>query len=80
MEYQSIESHVGVSWKLKGEIPNAHILDQYRNPGNPLAHYDGKLLYSSGDMVGVGIWCLVSEPRTTGVVSGPWSMAAQSWP
>lgn len=36
------ESHVGVSWKLNEEIPNSHILDQYRNPGNPLAHYDGK--------------------------------------
>ena len=23
-----IESHIGVSWKLKNEIPNAHILDQ----------------------------------------------------
>ena len=30
-----------MSWKLKNEIPNSHILDQYRNPGNPLAHYDG---------------------------------------
>ncbi len=37
----TLESHVGVSWKLKNEIPNSHILDQYRNPGNPLAHYDG---------------------------------------
>ena len=36
-----IESHVGVAWKLKNEIATAHILDQYRNPGNPLAHYDG---------------------------------------
>ncbi len=37
----TLESHVGVCWKLKNEIPNSHILDQYRNPGNPLAHYDG---------------------------------------
>ena len=36
------ESHVGVAWKKKNEIPNSHILDQYRNAGNPLAHYDGK--------------------------------------
>ncbi|XP_030577243.1 cystathionine beta-synthase-like isoform X2 [Archocentrus centrarchus] len=34
------ESHVGVAWHLKNEIPNSHILDQYRNPYNPLAHYD----------------------------------------
>ncbi|XP_063918616.1 cystathionine beta-synthase [Zophobas morio] len=30
----------GVSYKLKKEIPNSIILDQYSNPGNPLAHYD----------------------------------------
>lgn len=23
------------------QIPNSHILDQYGNPSNPLAHYDG---------------------------------------
>ena len=22
------------------KIPNSHILDQYRNPYNPIAHYD----------------------------------------
>uniref|UniRef100_A0A4W3HFR8 Cystathionine beta-synthase n=1 Tax=Callorhinchus milii TaxID=7868 RepID=A0A4W3HFR8_CALMI len=38
--FDSPESHVGVAWKLKNEIPNSHILDQYRNPGNPIAHYD----------------------------------------
>ncbi|XP_053482141.1 cystathionine beta-synthase isoform X2 [Ictalurus furcatus] len=38
--FDSPESHVGVAWRLKNEIPNSHILDQYRNAGNPLAHYD----------------------------------------
>ncbi|NXF04349.1 CBS synthase, partial [Smithornis capensis] len=38
--FDSPESHVGVAWRLKNEIPNAHILDQYRNPSNPLTHYD----------------------------------------
>ena len=27
--------------RLNKEIPNSHILDQYSNPSNPLAHYDG---------------------------------------
>uniref|UniRef100_A0A671ND33 Cystathionine beta-synthase n=1 Tax=Sinocyclocheilus anshuiensis TaxID=1608454 RepID=A0A671ND33_9TELE len=39
-QFDSPESHVGVAWRLKNEIPNGHILDQYRNPSNPLAHYD----------------------------------------
>uniref|UniRef100_A0A8C4VE49 Cystathionine beta-synthase n=1 Tax=Gopherus evgoodei TaxID=1825980 RepID=A0A8C4VE49_9SAUR len=38
--FDSPESHVGVAWQLKNEIPNSHILDQYRNASNPLAHYD----------------------------------------
>jgi len=35
------ESHIGVSKKLNEEIPNSHILDQYANPDNPDAHYEG---------------------------------------
>ena len=35
------ESHIGVSKKLNEEIPNSHILDQYSNPNNPDAHYEG---------------------------------------
>ncbi|KAG8507179.1 LOW QUALITY PROTEIN: Cystathionine beta-synthase, partial [Galemys pyrenaicus] len=38
--FDSPESHVGVAWRLRSEIPNSHILDQYRNASNPLAHYD----------------------------------------
>jgi len=35
------ESHIGVAKKLNAEIPNSHILDQYSNPNNPDAHYEG---------------------------------------
>jgi len=38
--FDSPESHIGVAKKLNKELPNSHILDQYANPGNPLAHYD----------------------------------------
>uniref|UniRef100_A0A3Q3X5N1 Cystathionine beta-synthase n=1 Tax=Mola mola TaxID=94237 RepID=A0A3Q3X5N1_MOLML len=38
--FDSAESHVGMAWCLKNKIPNSHVLDQYRNAGNPLAHYD----------------------------------------
>ncbi|XP_044760498.1 cystathionine beta-synthase [Coccinella septempunctata] len=36
----SAEGLFGVTNRLKNEIPNSIILDQYSNPGNPLAHYD----------------------------------------
>ena len=35
------ESHISVAKKLKKEIKNSHILDQYSNPSNPEAHYFG---------------------------------------
>ncbi|GAB6024294.1 hypothetical protein CHUAL_008986 [Chamberlinius hualienensis] len=38
--YDSPESHISVAQRLCNSIPNAVILDQYLNPGNPLAHYD----------------------------------------
>jgi len=38
--FDSQESHIAVAQKLMNEIPNSVILDQYRNPFNPIAHYD----------------------------------------
>jgi cystathionine beta-synthase len=35
------ESHIGVARQLVKILPNAHILDQYGNEDNPLAHYHG---------------------------------------
>ena len=35
------ESHIEVAKKMQAEIPNSHILDQYKNPANPDAHYKG---------------------------------------
>ena len=35
------ESHIGVAKRLHEVIPNSHILDQYANPSNPLAHAEG---------------------------------------
>ncbi|MEZ4400209.1 MAG: cystathionine beta-synthase [Kofleriaceae bacterium] len=35
------ESHIGVAKRLREVIPNSHILDQYANPSNPLAHAEG---------------------------------------
>ncbi|XP_061395204.1 cystathionine beta-synthase-like [Musca vetustissima] len=39
--YDSPEGLITVAQRLQKEIPNSIVMDQYRNPGNPLAHYDG---------------------------------------
>lgn len=58
--FNSAESHIGVAKRLMEEIPNSHILDQYRNASNPLAHYDGtgeeilKACDNKVDMVVIG--------------------------
>jgi cystathionine beta-synthase len=36
--FDSPESHISVARRLQQELPNAHILDQYSNPNNPLVH------------------------------------------
>ena len=35
-----IDSHIGVAMKLNDKLDNSHILDQYCNPSNPIAHYE----------------------------------------
>ncbi|XP_053678372.1 cystathionine beta-synthase-like protein [Anopheles nili] len=39
--FDSPEGLIAVSQRLQRSIPDSVILDQYRNAGNPLAHYDG---------------------------------------
>ena len=39
--FDAPESHISVAERLRDVIPNAHILDQYKNPDNPLAHVYG---------------------------------------
>lgn len=33
-------SHIGVAIELNKKLADSHILDQYKNPSNPLAHYN----------------------------------------
>ena len=37
--FDAPESHIGVAKQLDRVLPQSHILDQYANPDNPLAHY-----------------------------------------
>jgi len=67
--FDSPESHIGVARRLNKEIVNSHILDQYANPSNPLAHYDGtaeELLYQTDGRIDV---CVISA-GTGGTLTG----------
>lgn len=63
------ESHIGVAKKLQKEIPNAHILDQYANPANPTAHFEGTGQEILEDLNGEVDMCVVSA-GTGGTITG----------
>jgi cystathionine beta-synthase len=63
------ESHIGVAEQLERILPNAHILDQYSNENNPLAHYEGtgrEILEQTGGELDI----LVLPAGTGGTITG----------
>uniref|UniRef100_D3TMI8 Cystathionine beta-synthase n=1 Tax=Glossina morsitans morsitans TaxID=37546 RepID=D3TMI8_GLOMM len=67
--FDSPEGLIYVAQRLQKEIPNSIILDQYRNPGNPLAHYDGtgaEILWQLDNKVDM----IVCTAGTGGTISG----------
>ncbi len=67
--WDSPDSHIGVAKRLREVIPHAHILDQYSNPSNPLAHEEGtgrEIL----DQCGGRLDAVVMTAGTGGTVSG----------
>lgn len=63
------DSHISVARRMQKEIKNSHILDQYANPGNPLAHFDGtaeEIIAQTGGKVNM----LVAGAGTGGTISG----------
>jgi len=63
------ESHISIAKKLNGEIPDSHILDQYANPDNPDAHYEG----TAGEILadfGIGLDMCVMGAGTGGTITG----------
>jgi cystathionine beta-synthase len=67
--YDAPESHIGVANKLQKELPNAHILDQYGNPSNPLAHYEGTASEILEDLGGK-VDMIVMTAGTGGTLTG----------
>lgn len=68
--WDSPESHIGVAKRLNKEIPNSHILDQYRNPANPLAHYEGTAVELLSQTEDKPIDVLIISAGTGGTISG----------
>lgn len=67
--FDSPESHIGVAKRLNKEIPRSHILDQYGNPSNPLAHYDGTAMEIWEQCSGK-VDCVVMTAGTGGTLTG----------
>ncbi|OAP58449.1 cystathionine beta-synthase [Fonsecaea erecta] len=67
--FDSPESHIGVARRLEKELPNAHILDQYGNPDNPLAHELGTAEEIWQQTNGT-ITCIVAGAGTGGTITG----------
>ena len=63
------ESHIGVAKRLREVIPNSHILDQYSNPSNPLAHEEGTGTEIVAQMEG-RIDAIVISAGTGGTITG----------
>lgn len=63
------DSHISLAKKLAQEIPNAHFLDQYSNPGNPDAHYYHTAQEILNDM-GKDLAMIVLGVGTGGTITG----------
>jgi len=69
LHHSDPDSHIGVALRLQKEIPGAIILDQYRNIGNPLAHYQEtaeEILYACDNKLDA----IVIGAGTGGTVTG----------
>ncbi len=67
--WDSPESHIGVARRLRDIIPNAHILDQYANPSNPLAHEE-TTAREIIDQTGGKVDAIVITAGTGGTITG----------
>jgi cystathionine beta-synthase len=63
------ESHISVARRLREVIPSAHILDQYANPSNPLAHEEGTAREII-DQCGGKLDAVVMTAGTGGTITG----------
>merc|ERR1719189_164281 len=62
------DSHIFLSARLAKDL-DGHVLDQYKNPGNPLAHYDGTA-EEIVEQVGGKLDYMIMSAGTGGTISG----------
>ncbi|MCW8409143.1 pyridoxal-phosphate dependent enzyme [Legionella sp. PATHC035] len=67
--YNDPESHISLAKRLKAQIPNSYILDQYANPNNPNAHYHGTAQEIIDDF-GKDLHMVVAGVGTGGTITG----------
>jgi cystathionine beta-synthase len=66
---QAPDSHISVARRLNASTPHSHILDQYANPSNPNAHYEGtanEIIRQCGGKIDM----LVAGAGTGGTITG----------
>jgi cysteine synthase A len=63
------DSHLSLAKRLNKEIPHSHILDQYSNPQNPLAHYETTAQEILDD-IGNDLAMVVISAGTGGTITG----------
>lgn len=77
--WDSPESHISVAKRLQAQIPNSHILNQYSNPSNPMAHYKGTAMEILDQCDGK-LDMLVCGAGTGGTITGIAKKLKQSLP
>eukprot|EP00933_Yihiella_yeosuensis_P038750 TRINITY_DN3268_c0_g1_i1.p1 TRINITY_DN3268_c0_g1~~TRINITY_DN3268_c0_g1_i1.p1 ORF type:complete len:434 (-),score=126.18 TRINITY_DN3268_c0_g1_i1:346-1647(-) len=66
--WDALDSHIFLSARLAKEL-GGHVLDQYKNPGNPLAHYEGTA-EEIAEQTGGKLDYMVMSAGTGGTVTG----------
>ncbi|MCH9764290.1 MAG: pyridoxal-phosphate dependent enzyme [Gammaproteobacteria bacterium] len=68
--FDAPDSHISLAKKLQKKSPGAHILDQYLNPDNPNAHYNGtaeEIIEDFGDNLDMVVMGVGTGGTVTGV-------------
>ncbi len=63
------DSHISLAQQLQQKIPHSHVLDQYANPDNPMAHYHGTAQEIIDDF-GHDLHMVVAGVGTGGTITG----------